>query len=294
MLKKTLIYLFGEKIGERLSSDAFIHYFAVSYLAEVHKIAEIITSLASYTRDREKEICRLANLPDISDDDPLNSNASKSAENLQNIEKVVNRLQNKLNDSLPKLKSTVTGGTVYYQAQQEAVECRILEEIREMHCSSCNHFIQKYIENSQIEKALFFSIMMKNLIKEYNAKIQNKRNAFSLHIEYFMKLAYIQPVGRMNAGTVKIQKASINNAHYLMVEVTEPHLSPADKNAPIFDSIIDDISIQTLQGNQAGKVLLKAVSGNTPVTERRDACDPPRIKSITDNDFINSLLKCKA
>ena len=133
MLKNILIYLFGEKIGERLSSDEFVYYYVVSSLLEMDKIIEKIKSLASYTRDKEREIYHLATLPDISEDYPLDSKASKSIEQLQDIEKLLKKIQNELDDSLPKLKLTVNGRTSYYQAQQEAVECHVLEEIREMH-----------------------------------------------------------------------------------------------------------------------------------------------------------------
>lgn len=293
MLKNILIYLFGEKIGERLSSDEFVYYYVVSSLLEMDKIIEKIKSLASYTRDKEREIYHLATLPDISEDYPLDSKASKSIEQLQDIEKLLKKIQNELDDSLPKLKLTVNGRTSYYQAQQEAVECHVLEEIREMHCASCKRIIQKYTDNGQITKAQSFKTTLNNLINEYNAKIQLKRDDFSLHIEDYMKQAnklvqgniitraaktYLRPEGLAIAGAVKVKKASGKKIHYrIMIKDPYADLSIAHKLDAICERKIVDKPIRPMQGQAAGDAILL-----------------PNPKGLSDKESVNHLLILKS
>lgn len=203
MVKEKFIYLFGSKYSRMLSREKVARLFCPDDSdTSIADIQRDVQEIAFYIREKEKEECRLARLPLITEETSDNAPEYISAEKVQNYTNIIEELHSALFAVLPQLQvSRETSDrarikkniferyrSIYDSALQSAIQYRILEQIKQLHYRSCKTMIEHYSSKANLEKVISIKQIQHDLSTEYDEKIaEAKHNSFqkiSLFIKY--------------------------------------------------------------------------------------------------------------
>ena len=190
MIKEKFAYLFGGKYSRLLGRDDVIRLFRPDDSeTDISEIQEDVRRLAFYTREKEKEECRLTKLPIITDTTSIESEEYISAEKIKSYAELMDDLRRSLIAAMPKLYDTresvnssgfipvkrsffSKGINAYNEAVLFAIQYRVLEQILALHIESCDQLIEKYTRQNYTIKIETMQTVKFDLDEEYTEKIQ--------------------------------------------------------------------------------------------------------------------------
>ena len=208
MMKEKFIYLFGNRYSRMLSRERVARLFnSDDTEISISDIKRDVREIAFYTREKEKEECRLARLPLITDDTSEESPEFISAEKVQTYTDIIEELQKALIASLPKLISLNKTSdrakvkqfifrrhnAAYDAAIRFAIQYRVLEQVKALHCESCQSLIEQYNMDSKTDKVISIQEIQNNLITEYDEKINNAKITAMKKIACFIQETATKP-----------------------------------------------------------------------------------------------------
>lgn len=234
MIKEKFAYLFGGKYSRLLGRDDVIRLFRPDDSeTDISEIQEDVRRLAFYTREKEKEECRLTKLPIITDTTSIESEEYISAEKIKSYAELMDDLRRSLIAAMPKLYDTresvnssgfipvkrsffSKGIKAYNEAVLFAIQYRVLEQILALHIESCDQLIEKYTRQNYTIKIETMQTVKFDLDEEYTEKIQkNKQLACRL---VFTFLRTVTPKTKRNGNiTVIIHSGSSSPVRQLKV-----------------------------------------------------------------------------
>ena len=205
MIKEKFAYLFGGKYSRLLGRDDVIRLFRPDDSeTDISEIQEDVRRLAFYTREKEKEECRLTKLPTITDTTSIESEEYISAEKIKSYAELMEDLRKSLIDAMPKLYDTresvnrtgffpvrrtffSKGVKAYNEAVLYAIQHRVLEQILALHIESCDQLIEKYTKQNYTIKIETMQTVKFDLDEEYTEKIQKSKQLAYRWVITFLK-----------------------------------------------------------------------------------------------------------
>ena len=232
MLKDKFVYLFGNRYSRMLSSDQFASlFYPTDSDISISDIQQDVRRITFYTREKEKEECRLARLPLITDETSLDAPEYVSAEKVKSYSNIIEELLSAVIASLPKLNRTQNvlyrtrtkaaildrSQGLYDSAIRFAVQYRVLEQIKQFHCESCISLIEQYSKEDKTEKVVRIKKIQKDLTIEYDEKIATAQTGAFHRISRFIQAVTIKPLWQRRA-----EKATRNQVVAVVVKGSNP------------------------------------------------------------------------
>lgn len=220
MIKEKFTYLFGGKYSRLLVRDDVIRLFRPDDSeTDISEIQEDVRRLAFYTREKEKEECRLTKLPTITDTTSMESEEYISAEKIKSYAELMEDLRKSLVAAMPKLYDTresvnstgfvpvrrsffSKGIKAYNEAVLYAIQYRVFEQILAFHIESCDQLIEKYTKQNYTIKIETMQTVKLDLDQEYTEKIQ-KNKLLACHL-VFTFLRTVTPKTKRNGNVTVI------------------------------------------------------------------------------------------
>lgn len=211
MIQEKFNYLFGE-YASKLSTPKVMRFFCPDDSeTDLRKVRDSVRQLALYTRQKEKVECQLAKLPEITDETSADSDEMICAEKAAYITKLIEALKKKSIDFMPKLRRTyghtkaqscpINAVKLYHAAVCDAVQYRVLEQLRELHIESCDTLMTRYREQNMPVKAENMRVIKSSLISEYDERIHIKKTDADHKIMEFCKIVSQKPSRRITGAT---------------------------------------------------------------------------------------------
>lgn len=233
MLKDKFVYLFGNRYSRMLSSDQFASlFYPTDSDISISDIQQDVQRIAFYTREKEKEECRLARLPLITDETSLDAPEYVSAEKVKSYSNIIEELLSAVIASLPKLNRTQNvlyrtrtkaaildrSQGLYDSAIRFAVQYRVLEQIKQFHCESCISLIEQYSKEDKTEKVVRIKKIQEDLTIEYDEKIATAQTGAFHRISRFIQAVTIKPLWQRRA-----EKATSDQVVAVVVRGSNPN-----------------------------------------------------------------------
>ncbi len=202
MVKEKFIYLFGSKYSRMLSREKVARLFCPDDSdTSISDIQRDVREIAFYIREKEKEECRLAKLPLITEETSEDAPEFISAEKVQTYTNMIEEMQSALIAVLPqlyiaretsdraKIKKTIFERyrTIYDSALKAAIQYRILEQIKQLHCKSCKTLIEHYSLKAKTDKVISIKQIQHDLSIEYDERISEAKRISFQKISLFIK-----------------------------------------------------------------------------------------------------------
>ena len=234
MIKEKFTYLFGGKYSRLLGRDDIIRLFHPDDSeTDISEIQEDVRLLAFYTREKEKEECRLTKLPTITDTTSIESEEYISAEKIKSYAELMDDLRRSLIAAMPKLYDTresvnssgfipvkrsffSKGIKAYNEAVLFAIQYKVLEQILALHIESCDQLIERYTKQNYTIKIETMQTVKFDLDEEYTEKIQKTKQLACRLVFTFLRT--VTPQTKRNGNiTVIIHSGSSSPVRHLKV-----------------------------------------------------------------------------